>query len=93
MLRVSVIHTWKGSPAAWVTQTKHQKKRNQHKVTLLETDSNVHLPTESNQLPALPKADKWPLAQTKEARLQVVVALWRKNNKVVVPIKKTQNCI
>jgi hypothetical protein len=53
----------------------HQKNQNQHKATL-ETDPNVHLPTESDQGPALPKADKYPLlGQTKEAMLQVVVVL------------------
>jgi hypothetical protein len=38
----------------------------------LETDQQVRLPTESDQVPALLKADKWALGQTKEARLQTV---------------------
>jgi hypothetical protein len=60
-----------------VSQKKQKKIRNWHKVTLLETDSYVHLPTESNQVPALPRADKWPHGQTKEARVQAIVVLWK----------------
>jgi hypothetical protein len=59
-----------------ISQAKHKKNRNKHKSTL-KTDLNVHLATKSDQGPALPKAVKWLLGQTKEARLQVVVTLVR----------------
>jgi hypothetical protein len=43
-----------------------------HKATpLLETDSNVQILTESDQGPALPKAEKWPHGQTTETMLQL----------------------
>ncbi len=47
-------------PAVWVSsQTKHHpKNRNQHKATL---EIIFQLPTEREQVPALPKPDKWPL--------------------------------
>jgi hypothetical protein len=50
--------------------------RNKQKATL-ETNVNVYLPTESEQVPALLNLDKYLLGQIKEARLQVVVVLWR----------------
>jgi hypothetical protein len=50
--------------------------RNKHE-TAVVIDSNVHLATESDQGPALPKAVEWLLRQTKEARLQELVVLWR----------------
>jgi hypothetical protein len=60
-----------------------------HKATL-PTDSKGHLPTESDQVLALPKADKWPLlGRTKKERVRVVVILWRKME--VIAIKKIQN--
>jgi hypothetical protein len=48
------------APAVWVSQTKHQhpKNRNQHEATL---EIFVQFPTERDQVPALPKPDKWPL--------------------------------
>jgi hypothetical protein len=49
----------------------------------------VHLPIESDQGPALLKAEKLALGQTKEAMLQVVLLLQRKLG--VVAMKKTQN--
>jgi hypothetical protein len=71
------IRIRKRSPgsAVWVSQTKHhhQKNRNQHKATL---DPITHLPTERDRVPALPKLDKGPLVQTKEATLQLVVVPW-----------------
>jgi hypothetical protein len=71
-------------------QTKHFKKRKQRKATSAETDSNINLPKESDQEgTALPKADKWARGQTKEARLQAVLVLWRKM--VVAMKKKTQH--
>jgi hypothetical protein len=72
----------------WVSQTKHQKKQSKIKGTL-KTDLNVHLPTKSDQIPALSKAGELALGQIKEARLQVVLVLWRKM--VMVVMKKTQN--
>jgi hypothetical protein len=69
-----------------VSQAKHKNKWNQHNAAL-ETDSNVHLPTESDQGPALPKADQWPLGQTKEAMPQAVVVL---RSQIVVLMKNTQ---
>jgi hypothetical protein len=72
------IRIRKRSPAMRGSQTKHLTKRNQRKATLLKTDPNVHLPTESDKVPALPK----------KAMLQVAVALWRK---MVVAMKKIQN--
>jgi hypothetical protein len=38
------IRIRKRSPTVWVSQKKQRKIRNRHKVTLLEFDSNVHLP-------------------------------------------------
>jgi hypothetical protein len=65
-----------------------------HKMGTLKTDLlNVHLPTESDRVPALSKEVEWALGQTKEARLQLVLVLvlvlWRKMG--VVAMKKTQN--
>jgi hypothetical protein len=92
MLDLFRIRLRKHSPAVWVSQKKQEKTRKWHKVTLLETDSNVHLPTESDQGPSLPKADKWPHGQTKESMLQsVVIVMWRMM--VVVAMKKIQNCL
>jgi hypothetical protein len=54
-----------------------------HKGTVKKTDLNGHLPTKSE------KAVEWALGQTKEARLQLVLVLWRKMG--VVAMKKTQN--
>jgi hypothetical protein len=52
-----------------------------------KTDLNVHLPTESDQVPASSEVVKWALGQTKEARLQLVLVLWRKIG--VVAMKET----
>jgi hypothetical protein len=60
---------------------------NQHKATL---EPIVHLPIESNQAPSSPEADKRPLAQTKDAMLQAVAALWRQ---IMVSMKKIQTHI
>jgi hypothetical protein len=53
------------------------------------SEIKVRVPTERNQAPAFPNADKWPLpAQTKEAMLQqvpVFAALWRQ---IVVSMRK-----
>jgi hypothetical protein len=44
-----------------------------------KTDLNVHLPTESDGVPALSKAVEWALlGQTKEAKLQLVLVMLRK---------------
>jgi hypothetical protein len=64
-------------------------KRIKHKEGTLKPDLNVHLPTESDQASALLKADKWALGQVKEARLQLVLVLWRKMG--VFAMKKTQS--
>jgi hypothetical protein len=71
----------KRPPAVWV------QGQNQHQAAI-ETNLNVHLPTESNQGPALLNLDKLQLGQTKEATLQAVaLVLWRH---VVVLMKKIQ---
>jgi hypothetical protein len=62
-------------PAVWVSsQTKHHpKNRNQHKTTLVII---VQLPTERDQVPALPKPDKRAsVVQTKEAMLRLAVVV------------------
>jgi hypothetical protein len=48
------------SHAAWVSQTQHSKKQDKHEGQL-GINLNVHLTTESDQMPALLKANKWPL--------------------------------
>jgi hypothetical protein len=65
----------------------HQKDRNLPKVAL---ETNVHLPPESDQVPALSKPDKCPLlvaGQNKEAMLKLVPVLRRQ---IVVSMKKLQ---
>jgi hypothetical protein len=63
------LHHANNAKEVGVSQTKqHQKNQDQHKATL---ELIVYLPTESHQVPALPKLDKWPLTvQIKEAMLQ-----------------------
>jgi hypothetical protein len=69
------IRIRKLSPAVWGSQTKqYQKNRNLPKATL---ETKVHLATESDQVPALSRPDKWPLVKSKEAMPHVVVVLWR----------------
>jgi hypothetical protein len=77
------------SHSVWVAQTQHSKRRNKHEGPL-GTDLKVHLPTESDQVNALLKANKLPLVGlAKEARLQVAVAVrWKKLR--VVAMKKIQ---
>jgi hypothetical protein len=72
----------------WAISQAKQKKRSKHKTTF-ETDLNVHLPTESEQVPAWLNLDKWSLGKTKEARLQVEVVVWRKMG--VVAMKTIPN--
>jgi hypothetical protein len=71
-----------------VTQMNHQKKLNHQKA---RSQFDVHLPTESDQAPALSKADKCPLpGQIKKARQQAVVLLLREVG--VVMMNKNPNC-
>jgi hypothetical protein len=73
------------SQAAWVvSQAKRWKKPNQREVPL-ESDQTVHLPTESEEMPAVPPtADKWTLGQTKEARLEGCVGSWWVGNEPMI---------
>jgi hypothetical protein len=68
----------------WAISQAKQKKRSKHKGTL-----------ETEEVPALLNLDKLSLRQTREARIQVVVVLWRKMGvlwwKMVVLMKKSLN--